>query len=92
MVVELAGFTHFDFGHEGLERMVYRRGQGRAVIVIHEVPGITPKVREFGERVAAEGFTVFMPNLFGTPNKPNNPLYNTQQLLASPCGSSHRQR
>lgn len=82
-VVELTGFTHFDFDHDGTERVVYRCGTGPGVVVIHEVPGITPEVREFAERVAAEGFTVFMPSLFGTPNKPGGPLYMAQQLLGS---------
>jgi dienelactone hydrolase len=83
MTVELPGFSHSVFDHDGIARSVYRRGEGRAVIVIHEVPGITPQVREFAERVAAEGFTVFMPSLFGTPNKAVTQLYNAQQILAA---------
>lgn len=34
-----------------------------------EIPGITPQVKGFAERVAAAGFTVFLPSLFGTPGK-----------------------
>jgi dienelactone hydrolase len=83
MTVELPGFSHSVFEHDGLERNVYRRGEGRAVIVIHEVPGITPQVREFGERVAREGFTVFMPSLFGTPNKPVSSLYTARSILGA---------
>jgi dienelactone hydrolase len=37
------------------------------VIVIHEIPGITPKVIAFAEEVVARGFTVVMPSLFGRP-------------------------
>jgi dienelactone hydrolase len=50
-------------------RDVYRRGLGPAVIVMAEVPGITPLVASFATRVADAGFTVFMPQLFGTPNR-----------------------
>lgn len=79
----LPGFERFDFEHESIERPVYRRGEGPGVVVIHEVPGITPEVRRFGERVADAGFTVFMPSLFGTPNKTNGPLYSFGQILGS---------
>jgi dienelactone hydrolase len=34
-----------------------------------EMPGISPPVIGFAERVVAEGFTVFLPQLFGTPGK-----------------------
>jgi dienelactone hydrolase len=46
---------------------VYRTGEGPAVVVLAEMPGITPKVADFARRVRAEGFTVFMPHLFGIP-------------------------
>ena len=48
----------------------YRKGTGPGVIVIHEIPGLTPEVIGFGEEVVAAGFTVVMPHLFGTPEKP----------------------
>jgi dienelactone hydrolase len=48
----------------------YRRGSGPGVIVVHEIPGLTPAVIGFGEEVVAAGFTVVMPSLFGTPERP----------------------
>ena len=36
------------------------------VIVIHEIPGITPAVAAFGQEVVDAGYTVVMPSLFGT--------------------------
>lgn len=45
----------------------YRSGTGPAVVVIHEIPGITPEAVAFAEEVVAAGFTVVMPHLFGTP-------------------------
>jgi len=48
----------------------YRKGSGPGVIVIHEIPGPTPKVIDFAEEVVAAGFTVVMPHLFGRPEEP----------------------
>ena len=39
------------------------------MIVIHEVPGITPKVIRFADEVVERGFTVVMPDLVGTPGR-----------------------
>jgi dienelactone hydrolase len=44
-------------------------GSGPAVIVIHEMPGITPLVAGFGRKVAARGMTAVLPDLFGTPGR-----------------------
>ena len=38
-------------------------------MVIHEIPGITPKVTQFADDVVERGFTVVMPDLVGTPGK-----------------------
>ncbi len=50
-------------------RDVYRRGSGPGVIIVHEIPGITPKVAAFADEVVAAGFTVLMPSLLGTPGR-----------------------
>ena len=63
----LAGFERTTFTHDGKTRDVYRIGSGPAVIVMAEIPGITPKVAEFGRRVAAIGCTAVLPHLFGVP-------------------------
>lgn len=76
----VAGFTETSFTHDGATRTVYRRGEGPGVIVMHEIPGITPPVAAFATRVADEGFTVFLPRLFGTPNKPLSPGYALGQI------------
>jgi dienelactone hydrolase len=49
----------------GVSHPTYRKGSGPGVIVIHEIPGLTPAVLRFGEDVLARGFTVVMPSLFG---------------------------
>ncbi len=66
----LNDFTVSSFTHDGLTRPVYRIGSGPAIVVIHEIPGITPEVAEFGRRLAAAGFTAVLPALFGDPGKP----------------------
>ena len=63
----LDGFTRTVESHVGRARDVYRLGHGPAVLIIAEVPGITPKVAEFARRVAALGCTAVLPHLFGAP-------------------------
>jgi dienelactone hydrolase len=59
-----------DFSANGATRSVWRRGSGPGVIVIHELPGITPEVIDFADEVVDDDFTVVMPHLFGTPEAP----------------------
>ena len=46
-------------------KTVYVAGTGPAVIVMAEMPGISPHVARFGRWVRDAGFTVYMPSLFG---------------------------
>ncbi len=55
---------------QGTTHPTYRRGSGPGVVVIHELPGITPEVVGFAEEVVDAGFTVVMPHLFGRPGAP----------------------
>jgi len=66
----LDGFEATPFMHAGETRTVYRCGHGPAVVVMHEVPGITPEVARFARLVAGAGFRVYLPHLFGTPGRP----------------------
>ena len=61
----LQDFEHSTFTHDGKSRDVYEMGEGPAVIVMAEIPGITPKVAAFARRVAGIGCTVVLPRLFG---------------------------
>jgi dienelactone hydrolase len=70
---DLSGFDTETFTANGKERTIYRRGSGPAVIVIAEMPGITPKVLQFAERVAGIGCTAVLPHLFGRPGVDPNP-------------------
>lgn len=64
-----------EFTAAGITHPVYRRGSGPGVIVIHEIPGITPKVLEFANEVVDAGFTVMMPLLVGRAGPGPSPVY-----------------
>ena len=69
-MTEVPGFTKAAIEVDGTTRDVYLRGDGPAVVVLSEIPGITPAVAGFAARVADAGFAVYMPRLFGTPMRP----------------------
>jgi dienelactone hydrolase len=50
---------------DGVSKTVYLTGAGPAVIVMTEMPGISPHVARFARWVRDAGFTVYMPSLFG---------------------------
>ncbi len=77
---DLPGFEQGDFTNEGKTRTVYRTGTGPAVVVIAEIPGITPKVIHFAERVAGAGFTAVLPHLFGVPGYDPNAASRSKSL------------
>jgi hypothetical protein len=60
-----AGWKYDTFSAAGFTRDVYRKGTGPAVVVVHEIPGITPAVMRFADEVVAAGFSVAMPLLVG---------------------------
>jgi len=50
---------------DGVARWVHVAGAGPAVILMAEMPGISPHVARFARWVRDVGFTVYMPSLFG---------------------------
>ena len=50
---------------DGVTKIVHVSGSGPAVIVMTEMPGISPHVARFSRWVRDAGFTVYMPSLFG---------------------------
>ena len=50
---------------DGVTKTVHVTGSGPAVIVMTEMPGISPHVARFARWVRDAGFTVYMPSLFG---------------------------
>src|SRR6478736_2931548 len=61
----LDGFTTTEFTRDGATRTVYRAGSGPGIVVMSEMPGITPNVAAFAQRLVDAGFTVAMPDMFG---------------------------
>lgn len=66
----LNDFTARDIDFEGKRKRVFLAGSGPAVIVMAEMPGISPEVARFARWVRDAGFTVYMPVLFGDPGRP----------------------
>ena len=62
---DLATYTRETFEHGGNERVIYRKGTGPAVIVITEMPGMSPMVIGFADRVVELGCTAVLPHMFG---------------------------
>lgn len=71
---DLSDFEKTTFTFNGKTRDIFRKGAGPAVIVMAEIPGITPKVADFARKVVDIGCTAVMPHLFGDPGwDPNVP-------------------
>src|SRR5277367_3278651 len=81
----LKDYTAFEFDNGRWSRTVYKRGQGPAVIIIHEIPGLHPLVIRFADHVAAAGMTVFCPSLFGRPGHDVTPGYAVATMLKTLC-------
>jgi dienelactone hydrolase len=80
-VSALEGWVESSFNDGKRSYPTYRRGTGPGVVIIHEIPGITPKVQAFAERVVDAGFTVVMPSLLGTPGREVSNGYALQSVV-----------
>ncbi len=90
VVDALASWTRIehtaDVAGRATTHQVWRKGAGPGVIVVHEIPGITPEVVGFAEEVVAAGHTVLMPSLFGTDGAPMTAA-STAKTLGRVCVS-----
>lgn len=66
----LEGWTRAPFTGGGATYDCYEKGSGPGVVLIPEIPGITPEVLGLAEHLVDEGFTVVVPSPFGTPGRP----------------------
>jgi dienelactone hydrolase len=71
----LGDFRVETFSFDGISRDVYRIGDGQGIVLVHEIPGITPEVARLARLLAKQGYSVLMPRLFGRPGKPISPRY-----------------
>ncbi len=83
----LADFTKRPITFDGSEKTVFVAGRGPAVIVMTEMPGISPHVARFARWVRDAGFTVYMPSLFGTDGRVPN-AQESGQIFKRACVSA----
>jgi len=84
---QLAGWDESTFTAAGHTYPTYRNGSGPGVIIIHEIPGITPNVLKFAEEVVASGFTVVMPSILGTAAGLSHSVGNVNKTMVKICVS-----
>ena len=77
----LTGWTTNSFTAAGITHTTYQRGSGPGVIVVHEIPGITPTVAQFANDIVDAGFTVVMPLLVGEVGRPPSGRYMGTSIL-----------
>ena len=66
---DLATYEKYSFTDGRFTHAVYRKGTGPVVVVITEMPGISPMVVGFADRLVALGLTAVLPDLFGDAGK-----------------------
>ena len=68
-VATLEGWAKSSFTGSGLTHDLYEKGAGPGVVLIPEVPGLTPEVLGLAQHLVDSGFTVAVPSPFGTPGR-----------------------
>jgi dienelactone hydrolase len=66
---DLTGWRSTPFTGAGITHDVYEKGDGPGVVLVPEIPGISPEVLGLGDHLVEQGFTVAIPSLFGTPGR-----------------------
>lgn len=66
---------HFTFDHDGICHTVFVSGSGPGVVLMHEMPGMTPEYWRLANWLS-EHFTVYAPDLFGNTSNPTPPRLN----------------
>jgi dienelactone hydrolase len=80
----LAGWAAEPFSNAGLTHDLYTRGSGPGVVLLPEIPGMTPEVLGLADHLVDAGFTVTVISLFGDPGRPISPGY-AASSFASAC-------
>jgi dienelactone hydrolase len=71
----LAGWAVEPFTNAGITHDLYTRGSGPGVVLLPEIPGMTPEVMGLADHLVDAGFTVTVISLFGDPGRPMSPGY-----------------
>jgi len=87
------GYEACAFEHDGLSHCVYRSGgPGPGVLVMHELPGMTPEFLALASRIRARGYTVYLPLFFGEPGETRTDVGRVASVCLSrefTCLASH---
>src|SRR5579859_6988507 len=51
-----------------------------AILILHELPGMTPQCLRFATNLSAQGYTVYLPLMFGLPNVPSSAFGNIRKI------------
>lgn len=76
------GYAERPFAHGGIEHPVFSKGDGRPVLLLHELPGLAQPAVNFAERLLAAGYQVHLPLLVGEVLQ-RATLANTRRLCVS---------
>lgn len=66
---DLTGWVRSPFTAAGTTYDCFEKGSGPGVVLIPEIPGMTPEVLGFAEHLVDSGFTVVVPSPFGEPGR-----------------------
>jgi dienelactone hydrolase len=73
-------FITIEHTYEDITHTIYKKGTGRGVIIIHELPGMVKECVNFARRISTEGFTVYLPLLFDQPDIPFSTIKTLENL------------
>jgi dienelactone hydrolase len=77
----LDGWTESAFEADGIRHPVFEKGGGPGVVLVPEVPGMTPEVLGLAQHLVDSGFTVVVPSPFGTPGRASTLGYTAGTVL-----------
>jgi len=80
----LEGYEQFSFAAKNTRHCVYYRGEqyNPPILLLQELPGLSPGLLSFAERLCDDGFRVYLPWLFG-PVGARAPVKNALRLCIS---------
>ncbi len=81
-----AGLHKTEHSYQGAARDVYRGGDGPPVLVLSEIPGITPPTIALCRRLIGAGYSVLVPQLMGQPGRAIS-VSASLQVVARACVS-----
>lgn len=81
---DLTGWRSAPFTGAGITHDVYEKGTGPGVVLLPQIPGVSPQVLGLADHLVEQGFTVAIPSLFGTPGREESGPY-AAGVLARVC-------